>query len=171
MMRWSSLEACPRFSCGPPSPRSSVALLSSRPSRASAPRETSSSTRSASPRFVLQQNYTEVLVQKWPVNLMHHFLILLDFTMLQGKNEKNLERYQLAEIKHGRLAMIAFSGFVHQVGPFPACCGFSPYLCSNSLGKSTRKARRKAPQPQHCNKAIRTGIGVSNQYNTISTLL
>ena len=115
--------------------------------------------------------YSKVLVQKWPVNLMHHFLILHDFTMLQGKNEKNLERYQLAEIKHGRLAMIAFSGFVHQVGPFPACCGFSPYLCSNSLGKSTRKARRKAPQPQHCNKAIRTGIGVSNQYNTKSSLL
>ena len=89
----------------------------------------------------------------------------------QGKNEANLERYQLAEVKHGRLAMIAFSGFVHQVGPFPACCGSSPYLRPNSLDKSTRKARRKAPQPQHCNKAIRTGIGVSNQYNTISTLL
>ncbi len=33
----------------------------------------------------------------------------------QGSNEKNLERYQLAEIKHARLAMIAFSGFTHQV--------------------------------------------------------
>jgi hypothetical protein len=33
----------------------------------------------------------------------------------QGANEKNFERYQLAEIKHSRLAMIAFSGFVHQV--------------------------------------------------------
>ena len=37
----------------------------------------------------------------------------------QGKNEANLERYQLAEVKHGRLAMIAFSGFVHQVDPHP----------------------------------------------------
>nr|CAM33408.1 light harvesting complex protein 5 precursor [Guillardia theta] len=31
-----------------------------------------------------------------------------------GKNEANLEKYQLAEIKHGRLAMIAFGGFAHQ---------------------------------------------------------
>jgi hypothetical protein len=37
------------------------------------------------------------------------------FCRLQGANEKNFERYQLAEIKHSRLAMIAFSGFVHQV--------------------------------------------------------
>ena len=38
----------------------------------------------------------------------------------QGSNEKNLERYQLAEIKHARLAMIAFSGFTHQVSHRPA---------------------------------------------------
>jgi hypothetical protein len=38
---------------------------------------------------------------------------------LQGSNEKNLERYQLAEIKHSRLAMIAFSGFTHQARCIP----------------------------------------------------
>jgi len=32
----------------------------------------------------------------------------------QGKNADKLEQYQLAEIKHSRLAMLAFSGFVHQ---------------------------------------------------------
>jgi hypothetical protein len=32
----------------------------------------------------------------------------------QGKNAAKFEQYQLAEIKHGRLAMIGFSGMVHQ---------------------------------------------------------
>eukprot|EP00287_Rhodomonas_sp_CCMP768_P014385 CAMPEP_0196757268 /NCGR_PEP_ID=MMETSP1091-20130531/103577_1 /TAXON_ID=302021 /ORGANISM="Rhodomonas sp., Strain CCMP768" /LENGTH=242 /DNA_ID=CAMNT_0042106039 /DNA_START=368 /DNA_END=1096 /DNA_ORIENTATION=- len=32
----------------------------------------------------------------------------------QGNNAGKFEQYQLAEIKHCRLAMIAFSGFVHQ---------------------------------------------------------
>ncbi|KAJ1489890.1 light harvesting complex protein 5 precursor, partial [Baffinella frigidus] len=31
-----------------------------------------------------------------------------------GKNEGKFEQYQLAEIKHSRLAMLAFSGMVHQ---------------------------------------------------------
>jgi len=33
---------------------------------------------------------------------------------VQGNNAGKFEQYQLAEIKHCRLAMIAFSGFVHQ---------------------------------------------------------
>ena len=33
---------------------------------------------------------------------------------LQGKNAGKFEQYQLAEIKHSRLAMLAFSGFTHQ---------------------------------------------------------
>ena len=33
---------------------------------------------------------------------------------LQGKNAVNFEKYQLAEIKHSRLAMIAIGGFIHQ---------------------------------------------------------
>ena len=32
----------------------------------------------------------------------------------QGKNAGKFEQYQLAEIKHSRLAMLAFSGFAHQ---------------------------------------------------------
>jgi hypothetical protein len=32
----------------------------------------------------------------------------------QGKNAAKFEQYQLAEVKHGRLAMIGFSGMVHQ---------------------------------------------------------
>jgi len=31
---------------------------------------------------------------------------------MQGKNEAKFEQYQLAEIKHSRLAMLAFSGLV-----------------------------------------------------------
>ncbi len=46
-------------------------------------------------------------------------LTLVSPLALQGANEKNFERYQLAEIKHSRLAMIAFSGFTHQARCVP----------------------------------------------------
>jgi len=36
-----------------------------------------------------------------------------------GQNEKTLKRYQQAEIKNGRLAMLAFSGLVTQAACFP----------------------------------------------------
>ena len=45
---------------------------------------------------------------------MAPFLLSYSYLEYQGNNEGKLEQYQLAEIKHSRLAMIAFSGFVHQ---------------------------------------------------------
>ena len=43
---------------------------------------------------------------------------LMGMTNVQGKNAGKFEQYQLAEIKHSRLAMLAFSGLVSF--PFPS---------------------------------------------------
>ena len=50
---------------------------------------------------------------------------------VQGNNAGKLEQYQLAEIKHSRLAMLAFSGMVHQgfitkQGVFEQLSNFKP---------------------------------------------
>jgi hypothetical protein len=41
--------------------------------------------------------------------LFYFYLFILWFCV-QGKNAAKFEQYQLAEIKHSRLAMLAFSG-------------------------------------------------------------
>lgn len=42
------------------------------------------------------------------VNLRHSYLMFM--ANVQGKNAASFEKYQLAEVKHSRLAMLAFSG-------------------------------------------------------------
>eukprot|EP00802_Teleaulax_amphioxeia_P014608 Tamp_14677.p2 GENE.Tamp_14677~~Tamp_14677.p2 ORF type:complete len:211 (+),score=47.70 Tamp_14677:594-1226(+) len=65
----------------------------------------------------------------------------------QGKNAGKFEQYQLAEIKHSRLAMLAFSGFCHQyfatkqgvfeqLGNFKSLEGAAgPYFSDKVLGQ------------------------------------